>query len=62
MASVKAEKRARDEGKRTIFFNRELQIAPGRIENFKKRKTEREATPVSPGAGMCLPRRKAIKS
>lgn len=50
---AKAEKRARDEGKETIFFNGQFQISPERIEAFKKRKTVREAVPASPSAGLC---------
>jgi hypothetical protein len=47
---AKAEKRACDENKATVFFYGESQIAPERIENFKKRKTTKEAKVVSPGA------------
>jgi hypothetical protein len=48
---AKAAKRARDEGKETIFFLGEAPILPDRIEQFKKRKTNRNTEPVSPNAG-----------
>jgi len=48
---VIAAKRARDEGKETIFFLGEAQILPGRIEQFKRRKTSKNTEPVSPSAG-----------
>lgn len=50
---AKAEKRAREEGKETIFFHGEAQITPERIEQFKRRKTTQRLEPMSPGAGTC---------
>jgi len=48
---AKSNKRARDDGKETVFFHGETQITPQRIEQFKRRKTGKAAEPVSPGAG-----------
>jgi tetratricopeptide (TPR) repeat protein len=48
---AKSDKRARDEGKETVFFHGEAQITRQRIEQFKRRKTWKAAEPVSPGAG-----------
>jgi hypothetical protein len=48
---AKAEKRAREEGKETIFFNGQNQIAPERIEHFKKRKGG-TVEAASPSAGL----------
>ena len=39
---TKAEKRAREEGKQTVFFHAGTLINPERLENFKKRKTVNE--------------------
>jgi len=49
---AKAEKRARDEGKETVFFQGEAEIAPKRFENFKRRKTTHTMEAVSPSAGI----------
>lgn len=49
---AKAKKRAREEHKETVFFNGETQIAPERINLFKKRKFTREVEAASPSAGM----------
>jgi len=48
---AKAEKRAREEGKETIFFHGESQITTKRIENLKKRKLTKELEGESPSAG-----------
>jgi hypothetical protein len=48
---AKAEKRAREEGKETVFFQGDRQIPPGKIENFKKRKAIHAAEVASPSAG-----------
>jgi tetratricopeptide (TPR) repeat protein len=48
---AKSDKRARDEGKETVFFHGETQITRQRIEQFKRRKTWKAVEPVSPGAG-----------
>jgi hypothetical protein len=48
---AKAEKRAREEGKETMFFHGESQITTKRIENFKKRKLTKELEVASPSAG-----------
>ncbi|KAH8780621.1 hypothetical protein F5882DRAFT_500542 [Hyaloscypha sp. PMI_1271] len=48
---AKSDKRARDEGKETVFFHGETQITRQRIEQFKRRKTWKAAEPVSPGVG-----------
>jgi hypothetical protein len=47
---AKAEKRAL-EGKNTIFFHGESEITAERIQNFKRRKSAREAEAISPSAG-----------
>jgi hypothetical protein len=49
---AKAEKRAREEYKETVFFNGETQIAPERINLFKKRKFTREVDAASRSAGL----------
>jgi hypothetical protein len=46
----KRDKRLRDEGKDTIFFQNGAEIRGGRLENFKKRKTTKIVQPVSPSA------------
>jgi hypothetical protein len=48
---AKAEKRAREEGKETLF---EIgsQIDPERFELFKRRKATKEADSASPSAGV----------
>jgi tetratricopeptide (TPR) repeat protein len=51
IVAAKAEKRAREEGKETIFFYGESQILPERIEYFKRRKTTKLADAASPSAG-----------
>jgi hypothetical protein len=51
---AKAEKRAREEGKETIFFHRETQVTRERIEQFKRRKITKGRDVLSldsPGAG-----------
>ena len=52
--TAKAEKRARVEGKETIFFHGSSEITRERLEQFKRRKTTKEIAPVSPTAGMLL--------
>jgi hypothetical protein len=52
---AKAEKRAREENKETVFFNGETQIDPQRFSLFKKRKSTKEADAASPSAGMSSP-------
>ncbi|PMD60667.1 uncharacterized protein K444DRAFT_387287, partial [Hyaloscypha bicolor E] len=47
---AKSDKRARDNGKETVFFHGETQITRQRIEQFKRRKIWKAAEPVSPGA------------
>jgi hypothetical protein len=49
---AKAEKRASDEGKETIFFHNETQIAYEKIEHFKRKKNTNAAEAASPSAGM----------
>lgn len=46
---AKAEKRAREEDKDTVFFLGEQRISVERIENFKKRKVVKDEV-VSPSA------------
>jgi hypothetical protein len=48
---AKAEKRARDDGKDTTFFHGGVQITTARIEQFKRRKTEKDVEQMSSGAG-----------
>jgi hypothetical protein len=47
---AKAEKRARDEGKDTVFYHNGRLIPPTKIENFKRRKTVKESDVASPSA------------
>lgn len=47
----KRDKRLRDEGKDTIFFQNGAEIRVERLESFKKRKTTKIVQPVSPSAG-----------
>jgi hypothetical protein len=49
---AKAEKRAREEGKETVFFHGDCQISPERIQQFKRRKTSKIAEAESPAAGI----------
>jgi hypothetical protein len=51
IVAAKAEKRAREEGKETIFFHGDSQISSERIEYFKRRKTTKLADAASPSAG-----------
>jgi hypothetical protein len=51
IVAAKAEKRAREEGKETIFFHGDSQILPERIEYFKRRKIMKLADAASPTAG-----------
>jgi ribosomal protein L2 len=51
----KAEKRAREEGKETVFFHGETHITRERIEQFKRRKTKSEVEIASSIAGMSEP-------
>jgi hypothetical protein len=48
---AKAAKRAREEGKETVFFHGKNQITEERIETFKKRKTAEGQEGASPSAG-----------
>lgn len=48
---AKAEKRARDEGKETVFWHAGVRIRPERVENFKKRKIVGNGDVASPSAG-----------
>ena len=48
---AKAERRAVQENKETVFIHGKIQIAPERIDLFKKRKTFREGPAVSPSEG-----------
>lgn len=48
---AKSDKRARDEGKETVFFHGETLITRQRIEQFKRRKTWKAAEPISPSVG-----------
>ena len=48
---AKAEKRAREDGKETVFFYGETQISAERIKQFKRRKTCKDADVISPRAG-----------
>ncbi len=49
---AKAEKRATEENKDTIFFNGGYQIPQERIDLFKRRKVTKQTAPASPSAGM----------
>jgi hypothetical protein len=49
---AKAEKRAKEENKDTIFFNGECQIPQEKIDLFKRRKLTKQTAPASPSAGM----------
>jgi hypothetical protein len=51
MVVAKGEKRARDEGKDTTFFHGGVKITTGRIEQFKRRKMEKDVEQMSSGAG-----------
>lgn len=46
----KRAKRLRDDGKETVFFQDGIQIRMGKLENFKRRKTQQTALPISPNA------------
>lgn len=48
---AKAEKRAIEENKDTIFFNRGCEIPQEKIDLFKRRKVTKQAAPASPSAG-----------
>jgi hypothetical protein len=48
---TKAEKRARDEGKESIFFHAGSEISNQRIVNFKKRKIAQKLESTSPIIG-----------
>jgi hypothetical protein len=50
---AKAERRAMVENKETVFFHRETQIPPERIELFKRRRTFREGPMASPSQSTC---------
>jgi ribosomal protein L2 len=50
---LKAEKRAREEGKETIFFHGGTEITRERIEQFKRRKINKENQALSQEAGRC---------
>jgi hypothetical protein len=58
---VKAETRARNEGKDTTFFHGDTQITAGRIEQFKRRKTAKDVESMYSGPGQYLFRRTPIK-
>jgi hypothetical protein len=49
---AKAEKRARDEGKETVFLHGGSEIGPERFDHFKRRKTTQAMEAASPSAGM----------
>lgn len=49
---AKAEKRAIEENKDTIFFNGGCQIPQEKIDLFKRRKATKKTAPASPSAGM----------
>lgn len=49
---AKAEKRARDDGKETVFLHGGSEVRPERFEHFKKRKTMQLMEAASPSAGM----------
>ncbi len=48
---AKKEKRAREEGKDTVFFHHGSLIPSEKIENFKRRRTVKYSDPASPNAG-----------
>ena len=48
---AKADKRAREEGKDTMFFHHSLKLPFEKIQNFKRRKLAKNTNPVSPSAG-----------
>lgn len=48
---VKATKRAREEGKNTVFYNGGQQISTERVEKFKKRNALDGGEMASPSAG-----------
>jgi hypothetical protein len=48
---AKADKRAREQGKGTVFFHGNTQITQERIAQFKRRKITKELDIVSPSAG-----------
>ncbi|TVY81805.1 hypothetical protein LSUE1_G004926 [Lachnellula suecica] len=48
---VKADKRAKDEGKDTIIFHGKSQVTRERIEQFKRRRHTKDIESVSPSAG-----------
>jgi hypothetical protein len=50
---AKAQKRSKDEGKETAIFHGGVQITRERVEQFKRRKTAKDADAVSPSAGAC---------
>jgi hypothetical protein len=49
---AKAEKRATEENKDTVFFNGGCQIPQEGIDLFKRRKVTKQTAPASPSAGM----------
>jgi hypothetical protein len=50
---AKAQKRSKNEGKETAIFHGGAQITRERVEQFKRRKTTKDADAVSPSAGAC---------
>jgi hypothetical protein len=48
---AKAKKRERDQGKETVFFHGDSQVAPDRFQHFKRRKTTVMIDTASPTAG-----------
>lgn len=48
---AKADKRAREGDKGTLFFHGNLQISSEKIDGFKKRRTTKDAEGASPSAG-----------
>jgi hypothetical protein len=49
---AKAEKRARDDGKATVFLHGGSEVKPEKFEHFKRRKTTQMMEAASPSAGM----------
>lgn len=54
---AKADKRAREDGKETVFFRQGALIPATKIRNFKKRKAVRELETTLPSVGKNMPAR-----
>jgi hypothetical protein len=51
---AKAQKRANEEGKETVFFHGNIRVTEERIENFKRRKVAEDPDFLSPNAGEAI--------